>query len=159
MGILNFNEQQNNNNMKETNQAVNVNDISRISLGTTFKGELYSPNDIRIDGNFEGKVFSEGRIVVGEQAKIKGDLICTNVDFWGKMEGNFFVKETLSLKDACSVDGDLHVRRLQVELDAKFNGSCRMITEEDYDKLTVDMLSITNPSATRKAVVDTKDKK
>lgn len=67
---------------------------------------------------------------------IKGDIICSNADFWGKINGNFFVKDTLSLKDTCVVDGDLHIRRLQVELDAKFNGNCKMITEEEFTQLT-----------------------
>ena len=116
--------------------TVNVNEVSRISTGTTVKGEISSSNDIRIDGTFEGKIYSKGRVVVGEKALIKGDIVCSNVDFWGTMEGNFFVKDTLSLKSSCKVDGDLNTRRLQMELDANFNGNCRMITEADFAKLT-----------------------
>ena len=114
---------------------VNVNEVSRISTGTIFKGEISSSNDIRIDGTFEGKIYSKGRVVVGEKALIKGDIVCANVDFWGKMEGNFFVKDTLSLKNTSKVNGDLHIKRLQVELDAKFDGTCQMITEADFDRI------------------------
>ena len=115
--------------------TVNVNEVSRISTGTTVKGEISSSNDIRIDGTFEGKIYSKGRVVVGEQAFIKGDIICSNVDFWGTMEGNFFVKDTLSLKSSSKVKGDLHIKRLQVELDAKFDGTCQMISEAEFDRL------------------------
>ena len=115
--------------------TVNVNEVSRISAGTVIKGEISSPNDIRIDGNFEGKVYSKGRVVVGEKAVVKGDIVCQNVDFWGKMEGNFYVKDTMSLKGGCIVAGDLNIRRLQVELDAKFNGNCKMISEAEFEKL------------------------
>lgn len=111
-------------------------DISRVSAGTTIKGEISSPSDIRIDGNFEGRIFSQAKVVVGEKAVIKGDIVCNNADFWGKIEGNFFVKDTLSLKDTCVVDGDLHIRRLQVDLDASFNGQCKMITEDEFNQLT-----------------------
>ena len=121
---------------KMDNNTVNVNEVSRISAGTVFKGELTSPGDIRIDGEFEGRIFSKGRVVVGEKAKVKGDIVCINVDFCGTMTGNFFVKETLTLKAGCQVDGDLNVKRLQVELDAKFNGSCRMIDDAQFDKLS-----------------------
>ena len=119
-----------------SNDSAGVNDISRISAGSVIKGEITSPNDIRIDGTFEGRIFSQAKVVVGEKAVIKGDVICNNVDFWGKINGNFFVKDTLSLKDTCVVEGDLHIRRLQVELDAKFNGNCKMITEEEFNQLT-----------------------
>lgn len=120
---------------KTMEQNVNVNDVSRLSAGTVFKGEISSPTDIRIDGTFEGKIYSKGRVVVGEKAYIKGDIVCSNVDFWGKMDGNFYVKDTLSLKSTSKVTGDLHIKRLQVELDAKFDGSCQMISEAEFDKL------------------------
>ena len=119
--------------------SVNVNEVSRIAAGSVFKGELSSPGDIRIDGEFEGKIFSKGRVVVGEKAIVKGDIICVNVDFCGTMTGNFFVKETLTLKKGCQVDGDLNIKRLQVELDARFNGSCRMIDDAQFDKLAAQL--------------------
>ena len=79
---------------------------------------------------------ADGVYALGEKATIKGDIICNDCDFSGTIEGNFYVKDTLSLKGTCSVDGDLHTRRFQVELDAKFNGNCRMITPEEFDVLT-----------------------
>ncbi len=125
--------------MNKMDNTVNVNEVSRISAGTVFKGELTSPGDIRIDGEFEGKIFSKGRVVVGEKARVKGDIVCINVDFCGTMTGNFFVKDTLTLKKGCKVDGDLNVKRLQVELDARFNGSCRMIDDAQFDKLAAQL--------------------
>ena len=121
--------------MAKTEPVVNVNSISRISAGTDIKGEILSPYDIRIDGTFEGRVQSKGRVVVGESAVIKGDIVCENVDLWGKVEGNLFVKDTLSLKEGCIVDGNLHIRRLAVELGATFNGNCKTITEAEFNKL------------------------
>ena len=127
-------------NYDRSGDSVGVNDVSRISAGSTIKGEITSPNDIRIDGSFEGKIVSQAKVVVGEKAVITGDIICSNVDFWGKIKGNFYVKDTLSLKDTSTVDGDINVRRFQVELDAKFNGNCHMITEDEFDKIVSDMI-------------------
>ena len=123
-------------NQRLSDSTPSVNDVSRISAGSTIRGEIISPYDIRIDGNFEGKIISDAKVVVGEKATIKGDIICNDCDFSGTIEGNFYVKDTLSLKGTCSVDGDLHTRRFQVELDAQFNGNCRMITPEEFDVLT-----------------------
>lgn len=118
--------------MGKTEQApvVNVNEVSRISAGTFIKGDINSPNDLRIDGGFEGRITSEGRVVVGENAEIKGEIICSNLDFWGKMTGNMYVKDTLTLKDTARVEGELHVRRLAVELGAVFNGICKTVSED-----------------------------
>ena len=116
--------------------AVNVNEVSRISTGTVIKGEINSPNDIRIDGTFEGKIVCKGRVVAGEKAVIKGDIVCENVDFWGKLEGCLYVKDTRTLKDTFTVTGDLHIKRLVVELGARFNGACKMLVEGEFEKLT-----------------------
>jgi cytoskeletal protein CcmA (bactofilin family) len=121
--------------MAKSEPNVNVNSISRISAGTIVKGEILSPSDIRIDGTFEGKIQTKGRVVVGETAHVKGDIICENVDLWGKVEGNIYVKDTLALMEGCSVDGTLNVKRLSVELGATFNGNCRMITEAEFGKM------------------------
>ncbi len=122
--------------MAKVDPVVNVNTISRISAGTVIKGEILSPNDIRIDGTFEGRVQSSGRVVIGESAVIKGDIVCTHLDLWGKVEGNVYVKDTLSLKDGCVMNGNLHVRRLSVELGAVFNGNCATISESEFDKIS-----------------------
>ena len=114
---------------------VNVNEVSRISTGTVIKGEISSPNDIRVDGSFEGRIFSKGRVVVGEKAVINGDVLCDNLDFWGKMTGGIYVKDTLTLKDGCVINGDLHVKRLVVELGARFDGNCKMLSDGDFEKM------------------------
>ena len=113
----------------------NLNAISRVSTETVIKGEIFSKNDIRIDGTFEGKIYSEGKVVVGESAKVIGDIICRNVDFWGTIQGSMYVRDTLSLKDGCHVKADLHVRRIMLELGTSFNGTCEMIDEAAFDKI------------------------
>ena len=113
----------------------NVNAISRISAGTVIKGEIISPCDIRIDGTFEGKVTAKGRVVIGETAVIKGDIVCVNIDLWGKVDGNIYVKDTLALKEGCVINGNLHIKRLAVELGSTFNGNCKTITEAEFDRL------------------------
>lgn len=120
--------------MAKVEQTVNVNSVSRISSGTFFKGEISSPYDLRIDGSFDGKLYTKGRVVVGETAKVSGEVLCENVDLWGSVKGDLYVKDTLSLKSGCIVEGGINVRKLIVELGAAFNGTCKMITEEDFDK-------------------------
>jgi cytoskeletal protein CcmA (bactofilin family) len=122
--------------MASQTNSVNVNSVSRISAGTVIKGEIQSPYDLRIDGTFEGKIQTKGRVVVGESAIIKGDIICENVDLWGIVEGDLFVKDTLALKEGCKMNGNINISRLAVELGATFNGTCRTITEEEFNKLT-----------------------
>lgn len=115
---------------------VNLNEVSRISAGTTFKGEIITSGDIRIDGNFDGRLSSKGRLVIGEGAQVNGDIICQNIDSSGKMSKvKIYVADTLSLKSGSSVDGDIHYKRLQVELDAKIKGGLTVLSDADFDKV------------------------
>lgn len=120
---------------------VNVNSVSRISAGTVIKGEIVSPYDIRIDGSFEGKISSKGRVVIGESAVIKGDIVAVNVDLWGKIDGNIFVKDILSLKSGCSLTGNIQTKKLYVELGSEFNGNCKMIGDEEFAKVAGEEIS------------------
>ena len=124
---------------------VDANNVSHISAGTAIKGEISSVADIRVDGKVEGKVFSKGRIVVGEDASVTGTLACDNVDFWGKIEGDIYVKDTFSLKSTAAVNGNIHVRRIQVEMGAQINGTCNMISEEDYETFIKDVITTEAP--------------
>ena len=119
--------------------TAHINEVSRIASGTVFKGELSSPGDIRIDGTFEGNIFSNGLVVIGEKADVKGSVACTNLDNYGHHGGDIFVKDTLILRKGSTMDGDIHVKRLQVELDASFNGSCHMIDDAQFEKQTAEL--------------------
>jgi cytoskeletal protein CcmA (bactofilin family) len=134
-------------NNKATTQVVDANNVSHISAGTVIKGEISSLADIRVDGTVQGKVYSQGRVVVGEEAVIIGTLACGNVDFWGKIEGDIYVKDTFSLKGTASVNGNIHVRRIQVEMGAQINGTCSMINEGDYDSFVKDVITTEVPAA------------
>ena len=125
--------------MAKIEQSANVNLVSRISAGTYVKGEIISPNDLRIDGKFEGSIFSEGKVVIGESAEVNARIVCVNADVWGKTKGSFTVKDILAIKSDCTVEGELQVRRLIVELGAAFNGTCKMISEQEYEKAASEM--------------------
>ena len=114
--------------------VVNVNGVSRIAEGVVLVGDISSQNDIRLDGIVEGTIFSRGRVVVGETAKIKGALVCANTDFWGEMDGDIHVSNLLVLKSTAKVKGSLNVNKLQVEIGAGIDGACKMITEDEFEK-------------------------
>ena len=114
--------------------AVGVNEVNRISSGTVIKGEISSEGDIRIDGRVDGKVYSKGKIVVGDKASLKGSMLCATADFWGTMDGDVYVKDLMSIKSSAIISGSVNVHRFEVEVGAKINGNCKMISPEEFDK-------------------------
>ena len=110
----------------------NVNEVSRVSAHSYYKGNFYSDNDIRIDGTFEGDILTKGKAVVGEKARVLGTIICASLDVWGNIKGDVYVKDTLSLKATSTVEGNMYYTRLQLEIGANFEGMCKRVVEDDY---------------------------
>ena len=57
---------------EETKDAVNM-----IGAGTVITGDIYSKGDIRVDGTLKGSVITEGKVVVGKEGVIEGDVECS----------------------------------------------------------------------------------
>ena len=117
----------------------NVNDVSRISQGASIRGTLTSATDIRVDGQVDGTLLSAGKVVTGESARLSGKLLCVNADFRGRMEGDIYVKELLSLKSPAEVTGNLFVSKIQVELGVRINGAIKMISAEEFDGIAASL--------------------
>ena len=96
--------------MTKIEPVVDVNDLSRISAGTVIEGNMSCNGDVRVDGVISGTLYSSGKIVVGESAHISGTVLCNMVDFWGKMDGDIYVKDVMSLKNTAEVTGNIQSR-------------------------------------------------
>ena len=99
--------------------------INFIEPNTKVIGEIHSESDFRIDGTLEGTVQTTGRVVVGQEGKIKGKIICTNADIMGTFEGTIEAS-ILSIKDEGVIDGKVIVGKLAVEAGAMLNAQCLM---------------------------------
>ena len=102
---------------------------SRIESSTKVKGEILSDGDFRIDGTLEGSIKTKGKVVVGKEGTIKGAVSCSNADVEGKINGNLFVSQILSLRSTSIIDGDVKIGKLIVESGATFNATCSMNNE------------------------------
>ncbi len=115
-----------------------INEVSRISSSTEIKGSLISQSDIRIDGVFEGELITGGKLVLGENAVLRGNVMCANADVWGKIEGDLTVGDTASFKENSSFDGHLKTIRICIEMGASFSGSCQIINEAEFKSLSAE---------------------
>lgn len=101
-----------------------------IGNGTVIKGEIESNGDIRIDGKVLGTIKSTGKIVLGQNGIIEGDIYCKQADFSGHVKGKIIVDELTSMKSTSYVEGELTTKQLYIEIGAKFIGKCDMGSPE-----------------------------
>lgn len=118
---------------KETEPVPNINLVSRIASSAIVKGDVSSEDDIRIDGTVEGSVYCEAKVVIGESSFVKGAIVCSNIDIYGRVEGNIYVRDLLSAKASADIEGDVKARRFQMEIGARLNGVCKMIEESEFE--------------------------
>ena len=114
---------------KETMAAGNVNSpdkLNRIVAGTSIEGEIISEGNIRIDGKVKGTVSTKGRLVIGPDGNIEGNITCSNADVEGVLEGTIKVSELLTLKSTAKLQGDIITGKLSNEPGAVFGGTCNM---------------------------------
>ena len=100
--------------------------INLIGLGTQIIGDIISARDVRIDGTLNGNIKLNGRLVVGSNGKIEGNVICQNADISGEVKGTVEVVEMLALKATAKILGDMITGKLSIEPGAVFTGSCNM---------------------------------
>ena len=109
--------------MKKTEMTAVVN---MIGVGTIITGDISSKGDIRIDGTLKGSVNTEGRVVLGREGMIDGDVICKDADISGTIKAKITVSQLLSLKATAKLNGDIITNKLSIEPGAAFSGSCSM---------------------------------
>lgn len=106
------------------------NAVNLLCEGTVIVGDIKTKNDIRIDGIIKGKIFTSGRLVVGNTAKIEGDIDCGNIDVMGIVLGNITSTGAVALKAPGKVIGNITSAVLSVEPGVFFNGNCQMIRKD-----------------------------
>ena len=97
-----------------------------LSSGVSIKGSVKFKSELVIDGEVEGSIDSGGRLTVGKNAKIKGEVRTRSVTVYGTIEGNVTAVERCELHSGCTLKGDIEAPRLVVDEDATFLGSAKI---------------------------------
>ncbi len=97
-----------------------------LAFGTKVKGVVSADGDFRIDGEVEGDLTCKGKVVIGPQGVLKGNLVCQNAEIMGRLDGKIVVAELLSLKQTARVLGEIKTKTLMIEQNAIFTGTCDM---------------------------------
>lgn len=113
-----------NGNTKDTKDQPNK--INRFVEGTNLKGDIVSDSNIRLDGELIGNLTTTGKLVVGPSGRISGNIVCSNADIEGSIEGTIKVDEFLYLKSTAHFIGDITTGKISIDKGATFNGTHKM---------------------------------
>ena len=91
-----------------------------------FKGTLKFRNSLKIKGSFEGKIETDGHLIIGEEAKVSADINAGIVAVNGNLNGKINSSKRIELYEHSKTKADLVSPDLFVETGASFNGTCIM---------------------------------
>jgi len=93
-----------------------------LSSDVEIKGIVKFTNDLVVDGKIDGEIFSEGNLIIGENARIKAEVKTATVIVYGKVHGNLTATDRVELKASAEVVGDIKAKTLSIEAGAIFVG-------------------------------------
>ena len=109
-----------------TKKTAMTESVNTIGGGTTITGDVQSKGDIRVDGTLKGSVNTTGKVVLGKEGVVEGDVVCNSADIAGTIKAKITVSQLLLLKATAKLNGDIITNKLSIEPGASFSGSCSM---------------------------------
>lgn len=99
-----------------------------LDVDASMQGELIfnDPVNLRINGSFQGKLNTKGRLTIGEKAVVKANISGDEIIVAGKVDGNITAEIRLKLTATAHLSGEIKTPLLVVEEGAILNGHCIM---------------------------------
>lgn len=114
--------------MALNNEDISINSI--IGAGTTIRGDIKVNGFIRIDGDIDGNLETSGNIIIGEKARIQGNIIAKSITIGGIIKGNITATDSVQLLSSSVVLGDILTHHIQADKDVVFHGHCIALSSE-----------------------------
>lgn len=98
--------------------------------GTCYKGDLTFEGRVRVDGEFEGRIYTEELLEVGLAGVVKGEFDVARAVVAGTIEGNLRVRERLVLESTARVRGKLDAGIVEMRDGAQIDAQVRIHGKE-----------------------------
>lgn len=100
-----------------------------LGQGTDFSGKLTFEGTVRIDGRFQGEIFTEDTLIIGDGAEVKADIEAgTVIVKGGTVVGNIRARESVEIHAPGRLFGDIQSPSLFIARGVQFDGRCHMRT-------------------------------
>ena len=119
-----------------------------VGPGAFITGDLKLEGFTRVDGDIYGNLETTGKLIIGENARVRGSLTAKSVIVIGIVEGDILAPEGVHLFSSAVVLGDVISRKIKADEKVVIAGYCISIENpqefEDAKKRWLDMRAISN---------------
>ena len=121
-----------------------------VGPGAFITGDLKLEGFTRVDGDIYGNLETTGKLIIGENARVRGSLTAKSVIVIGIVEGDILAPEGVHLFSSAVVLGDVISRKVKADEKVVIEGYCISIeNQQDFEeakKRWLDMRAISNKS-------------
>ena len=104
---------------------------AHIGRAVTIKGQIFSREDLTIDGEIDGSVELHGhRLTVGPTGRLRARVKARDVVVLGTIHGNVEAADKIELSKDAKLVGDIKTARIAIEDGAYFEGSIAIVRPE-----------------------------
>lgn len=105
--------------------------VAAIGKSVKIKGEIFSREDLYLDGEIEGTVeVPEHRLTVGPHGRLQAGVKAREVVVLGSVNGNVEASEKIDIRKEARLVGDIKTGRIIIEDGAYFKGSIDIVREQ-----------------------------
>ena len=98
------------------------------------EGTLELAGTFRLDGEVKGNVISQQTLILGESARVEGQIEGNQVVISGRFDGVIFAKGRVEIQAKGVVTGEIHTPCLVIDPGGIFDGRCHMLTSSETAK-------------------------
>ena len=102
-----------------------------IGKAVTIKGEIYSEEDLYIDGKVEGLLeLKDHKLTVGPNGRADTNITAREVIVMGTVHGNIDAEQKITIRKDGNVVGNIKTTGIIIEDDAYFKGSIDIVMKQ-----------------------------
>ena len=102
--------------------------LAIIGKAVTISGDVYSKEDLYVDGDLEGTLEAVAhKVTIGPNATLRANLKAREIVVLGTVQGNLEAAEKIEIRKDAKLIGDLRTTRLIIEDGAYFKGSIEIV--------------------------------
>jgi len=105
-----------------------------LEKGVRVDGKLETTGTFRIDASMKGTLTSSEVLILGENARVEGQLDGNYIIIAGRFDGIINAKGKVEIKTKAIVTGEIHTPCLIIEPGAVFDGRCHMLAPSQAAK-------------------------
>lgn len=103
---------------------------SRLGRTLQLKGELQANEEVIVEGKLEGKIKSDGVVVIGKTGQVTADIFAREILIKGEVNGNVTGSEKVEIVPLGVLNGNIISKRVVLAEGAIFKGNIDMSVKE-----------------------------